>query len=48
MFAIILEKAGQSKIYSQIFASEAEALRKLNDFRPDYTGYVVSTNRVAE
>ena len=47
-FAIILEKAGQSKIYSQTFASEVEALRKLNDFRPDYTGYVVSVNRVAE
>ena len=48
MFAIILVKADQSKIYPQMFASEVEALRKLNDFRPDFTGYVVSMTRTAE
>jgi hypothetical protein len=48
MFAIILVKAGQSKIHPQMFEFEVEALRKLNDFRPDFTGYVVSMDRVAE
>ena len=43
MFIIVLEKAGATKVYSQLFASKAEALAKLNDFKPDFTGYVLAT-----
>lgn len=43
MFVIILKKDGIEKVYSRIFATEEDALRQLNDFRPtDFTGYVAS------
>lgn len=46
MFLIVLQKAGIEKVYAQMFATEAEALEKLNDFRPDFTGYVLRAERI--
>jgi len=46
MFIIVLEKAGTAKVYPQLFATEAEARAKLNDFKPDFTGYVLRTEKV--
>lgn len=46
MFIIVLKKGDVEKVYTQMFTTEKEASDKLNDFKPDYTGYVCRAARI--
>ena len=46
MFIIILKINDVEKVYTQMFATIEAAQEKLNDFAPDFTGYVMRGEKV--